>query len=67
VDETVILKSQDQAWVTIGAGGDVGTGHNPPEIAFASVRRVLSRADIRFAQVASVLGGRILQFVSLTS
>jgi poly-gamma-glutamate capsule biosynthesis protein CapA/YwtB (metallophosphatase superfamily) len=58
MDETVVMKSQDQARVTIAAGGDVGTGHNPPEIAFASVRRVLSRADIRFAQVERLYSER---------
>ncbi|MPZ44736.1 MAG: hypothetical protein GEV05_15300 [Betaproteobacteria bacterium] len=58
VDETVVMMSQDQALVTIAAGGDVGTGHNPPEIAFASVRRVLSRADIRFAQVERLYSER---------
>jgi poly-gamma-glutamate synthesis protein (capsule biosynthesis protein) len=54
----VITKPQEQACVTIAAGGDVGTGHNPPEIAFAGVREALSRADIRFAQVERLYSER---------
>ena len=36
--------------VTLAAGGDVCTGHEPPESAFTHVLGALREADIRFAQ-----------------
>ena len=38
-------------YVTLAAGGDVNTGHKPPESAFTPVLEHLRSADIRFAQV----------------
>jgi len=37
--------------VTLAAGGDVSSGHKPPESAFAHIKDALRTADIRFAQV----------------
>ncbi|MCC6531187.1 MAG: CapA family protein [Burkholderiales bacterium] len=53
-----MVANRRQALVTLAAGGDVGTGHNPPDIAFAGVREALSRADIRFAQVERLYSER---------
>jgi len=44
--------------VTIAAGGDVGTGHNPPESAFTHVLEPLRAADIRTAQVERLYSER---------
>jgi poly-gamma-glutamate capsule biosynthesis protein CapA/YwtB (metallophosphatase superfamily) len=45
-------------FVTLAAGGDVNTGHNPPESAFAAVLNELREADIRFAQVERLYSAR---------
>lgn len=44
--------------VRIAAGGDVGTGHKPPESAFSHVLDALRDADIRFAQVERLYSER---------
>lgn len=44
--------------VTLAAGGDVGTGHNPPESAFAHVLDALRASEIRFAQVERLYSER---------
>lgn len=44
--------------VTIAAGGDVNTGHKPPESAFTPVLAQLREADIRFAQVERLYSER---------
>ena len=41
---------QGNGHVTLAAGGDVCTGHVPPESAFTHVLDALRAADIRFAQ-----------------
>lgn len=52
--------------IVIAAGGDVGTGHQPPESAFDPVREVLRPADIRIAQVERLFTERgEYQFQSL--
>jgi poly-gamma-glutamate synthesis protein (capsule biosynthesis protein) len=52
--------------VTLAAGGDVNTGHKPPEAAFAPVLDRLRAADIRFAQVERLYSERgRYQFQSL--
>ena len=45
-------------FVTIAAGGDVNTGHKPPESAFTHVLEELRSADIRFAQVERLYSER---------
>lgn len=42
----------------VAAGGDVGTGHKPPESAFVHVASALQSADIRFAQVERLYSER---------
>ena len=44
--------------ITIAAAGDVGTGHQPLESAFAYVADALRIADIRFAQVEKLYSER---------
>src|SRR3972149_4477157 len=44
--------------VKLAAGGDVSTGHQPPESAFTNVNEALRSADIRFAQVERLYSER---------
>ena len=44
--------------VTVAAAGDVATGHEPPESAFAHVLEILRSADVRFAQVERLYSER---------
>jgi len=54
--------------IVIAAGGDVGTGHQPPESAFDPVRAVLREADIRIVQVERLFTERgEYQFQSLAA
>jgi poly-gamma-glutamate capsule biosynthesis protein CapA/YwtB (metallophosphatase superfamily) len=44
--------------ITVAAAGDVATGHEPPESAFAHVLDTLRSADVRFAQVERLYSER---------
>lgn len=48
----------DEAFVTLAAAGDVGTGHEPPGSSFEHVLGILRTADIRFAQVERLYSER---------
>ncbi|MCE2945689.1 MAG: CapA family protein [bacterium] len=60
------MGSNDDAVVTLAAGGDVKTGHDPLESAFTHILEPLRSAHIRFAQVERLYSDRgTFQFQSL--
>ena len=48
----------NNASIKLAAGGDVSTGHQPPESAFTKVKEALRTADLRFAQVERLYSER---------
>ena len=52
------VKNNNRSTVTIAAGGDVGTGHTPPESAFTHVLDALRASDISIAQVEKLYSER---------
>jgi len=52
------MKNNERSTVTIAAGGDVGTGHKPPESAFTHVLDALRASDISIAQVEKLYSER---------